>query len=85
MPDRTPQERRKEAKEKSERSSLDFLLDILSLSPPRSHTREGIVVKGDNVPDIPGHVFQFLGVILVILVMMMLFLGAALGGLMLLT
>jgi len=61
------------------------LLDILSLSPPRSHTREGIVVKGGNVPDIPGHVFQFLGVIMVILVIIMLFSLGALGALMLLT
>ena len=37
------------------------------------------------MPDIPGHVFQFLGVIFVIIVMMIMFLGAALGGLMLLT
>lgn len=86
MPDdRTPQERRKEAKIKSERSSFEFLLDILSLSPPHSHTREGIVVKGETMPDIPGHVFQFLGVMFVILVVMIMFLGAALGGLLLLT
>lgn len=85
MSDLSTEEKRKKAKADGERSSFEFLLDILSLSPPRSHTREGIVVKGASMPDIPGHVFQFLGVIFVIIVMMIMFLGAALGGLMLLT
>lgn len=81
MAELSREDRRRKARADGERSSLEFLLDILSLDPPRSHTREGIVVKGENVPDIPGHVFQFLGVIFIALLIIIATGMLALGGL----